>query len=70
MTDASPWLKLKEGAVRARRSPRYLAKEIAAGRLRAARVGERGLYALRAEWIDEWIEAQSTPVPVPLRRRA
>jgi hypothetical protein len=67
----TPWRTLKEGAVRANRSPRFLAREIRAGRVRAARVGGRREYFLRDEWIDEWLESLSEPVMVtPIRRRA
>jgi excisionase family DNA binding protein len=60
----SPWLTLAEASAYAKRGRRFLLAEIKAGRLRAARVGGRGLVLTRAEWLDAWIEAQATPVPV------
>jgi hypothetical protein len=52
------------------RGKRFMAREVKAGRLRAARIGGRGELLTRIEWIDEWIIAQSTPIPIPARRRA
>ena len=66
---SSPWKTLKQGAKRAHRGPRFLAREIRAGRLRAARVGGRGEDLLRDEWIDAWLEDLARPVEV-VRRRA
>lgn len=66
----TPWRTLKEAARRAHRGPRFLAREINAGRLRAARVGGRGEYMLRDEWIDCWIEDLAAPIMVQARRRA
>lgn len=67
---ASPWLTLKQASAYARRGSRFLRREIAVGRLRAARIGGRGEILTRAEWLDSWIEAQADPVLVPVRRRA
>ena len=66
----SPWKTLKQSGERVHRSPRFLAKEIKAGRLRAARVGGRGDYVLRDEWVDEWLESQAPIVVTSVRRRA
>lgn len=65
----SPWLRLRtEGAEYAKRSGRFLAREVQAGRLRAARIGGRGELLVRREWLDQWIEDQAQPVLVPVRR--
>ena len=65
----SPWLKLRtEGAAYAKRGGRFLAREANAGRLKAARIGGRGEYLTRREWIDQWIEDQVKPVMVSRRR--
>ena len=67
----TPWMKLTtEGAQYAKRGGRYLKKEAKAGRLKAAQVGGKGEYLTRAEWLDEWIEAQVKPVMVTPRRMA
>jgi hypothetical protein len=66
----TPWRTLREASARARRGPRYLKKEIKAGRLRAAQVGGRKEHVLRDEWIDEWLESLSKPIEVFARRRA
>lgn len=70
MSAESPWLNLKEAAVYARRAPRFLARQIRDGRLRAARVGGRGEFCLRREWIDEWLEGLSRPIHVSFGRIA
>ena len=65
---SSPWMKLRtEGAAYARRGGRFLAREVKAGRLRAARVGGRGELMTRTEWIDEWLEDLARPVLVSRR---
>jgi excisionase family DNA binding protein len=66
----SPWLTLGEASPYAKRGKRHLAKEVTAGRLRAARVGGRGELLFRREWLDAWIEDQAAPVMVPMRKRA
>jgi hypothetical protein len=68
MTETSPWMTLKEAGRYARRGPRFLAREIKAGRLRAARVGGRGEYLTRGPWVDQWLEDLATPVLVSGRR--
>lgn len=52
------------------RSPRLLAREIKAGRLRAARIGGKGEYITCPEWCDAWLEDLARPVAVAMRRRA
>jgi excisionase family DNA binding protein len=69
-TPPSPWLTIAEAADYVHRGRRFLAREVRAGRLRAARVGGRGELLLRREWIDLWVEDLATPVMVPTRRRA
>ena len=67
----SPWLKLRtEGAAYAKRGPRYLRKEVKAGRLRAAQIGGKRELLFRREWCDEYLESLVVPVMVPVRRRA
>src|SRR5215467_4597099 len=69
----SPWMNLTEIANYIHRSKRFAAKEIRAGRLRAARIGTKGSngkpgtggeYFSRAEWCDEYMTSQSTPIEV------
>lgn len=61
-----PWLTIAEAAERARVHPATLRREIAAGRLRHARVGGRKSLRFRASFIDEWLES-SAPVEQPAR---
>lgn len=69
----SPWLNLKAAAKYADpngcRSPRFIAREIKAGRLKGVRVGGRAELFTTPQWIDAWYESQVIPAPVPFRRR-
>lgn len=53
--DASDWLTLKQAAVRLACSTRQLSRAIAANKLRAVRINERGDLRTRQEWLDEWL---------------
>ncbi|MFN7982941.1 MAG: hypothetical protein U0Q11_13865 [Vicinamibacterales bacterium] len=64
----SPWLNAEQAGDYVQRSKRFLAREVRAGRLRAAAIGGRRELFFRTEWLDEWLESQATPVLV--RRRA
>jgi excisionase family DNA binding protein len=61
----TPWLRIKEAAAYARCGRKLLYREIAAGRLRAARVGGRREIRLRQQWIDDWLEATTRIVEQP-----
>ena len=69
MAADSPWLNPQQASQYAHRHPQTLAREVRAGRLRAARVGGRGEYFYRAEWLDEWLEGQALPIVITPRRR-
>jgi excisionase family DNA binding protein len=58
----SPWLTITEAAERARCGKALLYREVAAGRLRAARVGGRRQILVRAEWVDQFSERFASPV--------
>ena len=58
----SPWLTLEEAAAYAKYGKRLLARQVNAGRLRAARLGDRGRFFFRREWIDEWRQAHMKPL--------
>ena len=65
MTDPSevvqtPWLTVKEAAVRARCGSKLIYREVRADRLRAARVGGRRELRFLDSWIDEWLVRCST----------
>jgi excisionase family DNA binding protein len=67
-TAATPWLTVIEAAERARCGPKLIYREVAAGRLRAARVGGRRELRLRPEWIDQWLDATTAVVEVQRAR--
>jgi excisionase family DNA binding protein len=59
--DRSPWLTVGEAAERARCGKKTIYKEIKAGRLRAATIGNRRDLRLLEEWVDTWLIASSAP---------
>jgi excisionase family DNA binding protein len=70
----SPWLRIGEAAQYARCGRKLLYREVAAGRLRAARVGGRREIRTRREWLDEWLQATvggdpQVVVPFEARKR-
>lgn len=67
--DARIWLVTTEAAARARVGVKTVFREVRAGRLKAARVGGRRELRFRPSWIDEWLEARSTPVVLNDGRR-
>ena len=60
---SSPWLTVKEAAERARCGVKTVYREVAAGRLKAARVGGRRELRFLAEWIDQWLAASINVMP-------
>jgi excisionase family DNA binding protein len=64
----SPWLTAQEAAERLRCCTKTVYYEVAAGRLRAARIGNRRNLRFLPEWCDAYLEACSTPVEVVPRR--
>lgn len=61
---SGPWLTAQEAAARALVGVNLIYREVAAGRLRAARVGGRRDLRFRTEWIDQWLDATATPVEI------
>jgi excisionase family DNA binding protein len=58
------WLTVKQAAARAQVGPKTIYRSVAAGRLRAARIGGRRDLRLLAAWVDEFLIASSEPVNV------
>ena len=61
---ASPWMTADAAAAYTFVSKRTIYNEVAAGRLRAARIGGKRELRFKAEWIDSWLEASATPQEV------
>lgn len=63
-TANAAWLTVKGACERAHVGTKLIYREVAAGRLKAARVGGRRDLRFRPEWIDQWLDATATPVEV------
>jgi excisionase family DNA binding protein len=61
---ASPWLDVREAAVRAKCGTRSIYSAVQAGKLQAAKLGGRRELRFLTEWIDAWLLGTSTPVLV------
>ena len=61
----TPWRTVKEAAARAKTCDRVIYREVKEGRLKAARIGGRRELRLLDRWVDEWLEASTTPHEVP-----
>jgi excisionase family DNA binding protein len=55
------WLKIAEAAKWAQCGEATIRREVRAGRLRAVKVGGRRSLRFRADWVDDWLQAGSTP---------
>jgi excisionase family DNA binding protein len=60
----TPWRTVSQAAARAQTGDRMIYREVKAGRLKAARVGGRRELRFKDEWIDQWLEASTTPQEV------
>jgi excisionase family DNA binding protein len=61
---SSPWLTAEEARQYIKSGVKIVYREVAAGRLRAARIGGRRDLRFRKEWLDEWLERTAAPVVV------
>jgi len=68
----SPWMTAKQAAEYLQRGRRTIIREIKAGRLRGAIIGQRGggEVMTRREWCDAWVADQTVSVAFTPRRRA
>jgi hypothetical protein len=62
--NASPWKTAGGAAQHAHCGVKVIYREVAAGRLRAARIGGRRELRFRVEWVDERLERTAQPVEV------
>jgi excisionase family DNA binding protein len=67
-TPETEWRTVKQACAIAQCGPKQLYREIAAGRLRAARIGGRRDLRIHRRWIDQWLEQAATPVEVATGR--
>ena len=58
----SPWLTAREAASRARCGVKIIYREAGKKKLKAVKLGGRHELRLRAEWIDQWLEASTIAV--------
>lgn len=61
---AAVWLTVKQAAQRAQVGPKTIYRSVAAGRLRAARIGGRRDLRFLVAWVDEFLIALSEPIEV------
>ena len=65
----SPWLTVTEACDIAKVGPKTIYREVKAGRLRAARIGDRRDIRIHRDWIDAWLAASAEPIEIrPVRR--
>ena len=62
--DIDPWLTIAQGATHVHVHQATLRREMSRGRLRYARVGGWKAIRLPRSWLDNWLEASSTPIEV------
>lgn len=60
----------KEVALACRVSEKTVYRAIATEELRAARLGDRGAYRIRPEWVEDWVENRAGKRAPPARRAA
>jgi excisionase family DNA binding protein len=53
---ATPWLTVRQAAAYIQTGPKVVYRAIAAGHLRAARIGARRDIRVRREWVNEYVE--------------
>lgn len=58
------WLTVEQARHVVQCGTKLLYREIRAGRLRAARIGNRRDLRIHRSWIDEWLTRSSTPVEI------
>ena len=58
---APTWLRIADAAKQVQCSEATIRREVRAGRLRAMKVGGRLSLRFRADWVDDWLQAGSTP---------
>lgn len=63
-TQETRWLTTAQAAAHAQVGLKLIYREVAAGRLRAAKVGGRRDLRFLALWVDLWLESSSQPVEV------
>lgn len=69
--DSAPkWKTAKQAGAYIGKGPRFIHREIRAGRLKAAKIGGRGEALICDQWLDEYVEARATPIPFTPRKRA
>jgi excisionase family DNA binding protein len=60
---ASPWLTVRQAAAYIQTGPKVVYRAIAAGHLRAARIGARREIRVRREWVNAYVEHCADDAP-------
>ena len=68
-TGVLEWLTTDDVVSRLRCGPKQIYRAVKTGKLRAARIGDRGDYRFRPQWVDDWLERSATPVEIVSRGR-
>jgi excisionase family DNA binding protein len=67
--EVSPWLTPVEAASYAKVGKRAIYSHVRGGRLRAARIGGKGELRILRDWLDDFLTAAASPVPVAMSMR-
>ncbi len=62
------WLTVLQAAAEAQVGKKTIYNAVKAGRLRAARIGNRRDIRIHRDWIRQWLESCADPVELPRRR--
>ena len=58
------WLTVADVAGLVQCGPKTVYRAVHRGRLRAARINEKGELRFRPEWVDAWLESVAAPVEI------
>lgn len=59
-----PWLDVRAAAAQAGCATKTIYYAIRSRQMRAAKLGGRRVWRVRASWVDAWLESTTTPIEV------